>query len=74
MFREVVAIYTVDEAQMELVITLPTNYPLGGPNVQCNRQISGTSHKQWLMQFKKCVLHQVFVKIQCFNSFYSVRF
>ncbi|KAL3280344.1 hypothetical protein HHI36_017833 [Cryptolaemus montrouzieri] len=56
--REIVAIYTVDEAQMELVITLPTNYPLAGPEVHCNRQIGGTSHKQWLMQFKKCVLHQ----------------
>ncbi|KAK9753539.1 Ring finger domain [Popillia japonica] len=56
--REVVAIYTVDEAQMDLVITLPTNYPLGGPDVQCNRQIGGTTHKQWLMQFKMCVLHQ----------------
>lgn len=57
--REVVAIYTVDESQMELVITLPTNYPLGGPDVQCNRQIGGITHKQWLMQLKKCVLHQV---------------
>ncbi|GJQ69098.1 hypothetical protein Trydic_g6262 [Trypoxylus dichotomus] len=56
--REVVAVYTVDEAQMDLVITLPTNYPLGGPDVQCNRQIGGTTHKQWLMQFKMCVLHQ----------------
>ncbi|CAH0553483.1 unnamed protein product [Brassicogethes aeneus] len=56
--REVVAVYTVDEATMELVITLPANYPLGGPEVQCNRQIGGTTHKHWLLQFKKCVLHQ----------------
>ncbi|XP_018571354.1 E3 ubiquitin-protein ligase listerin isoform X2 [Anoplophora glabripennis] len=56
--REVIAIYTVDEAQMELVITLPANYPLGGLDVQCNRQIGGTTHKQWLLQLKKCVLHQ----------------
>lgn len=57
--REVIAVYTVDEAQMELVITLPPNYPLGGLDVQCNRQIGGTTHKQWLLQLKKCVLHQV---------------
>lgn len=57
--REVIAVYTVDEAQVELVITLPTNYPLGGLDVQCNKQIAGASHKQWLLQFKKCVLHQV---------------
>ncbi|KAK9879336.1 hypothetical protein WA026_004187 [Henosepilachna vigintioctopunctata] len=56
--KEVIAIYSVDEAQMELLIRLPPNYPLAGPEVHCNRQIGGTSHKQWLMQFKKCVLHQ----------------
>jgi hypothetical protein len=57
--REVIAIYTVDEAQMELVITLPQNYPLGGLDVRCNRQIGGPLHKQWLMQLKKYLLHQV---------------
>lgn len=57
--REVVAVYTVDEAQMDLVITLPTNYPLGVPDIQCNRQIGGTSHRQWLKQLKMCILHQV---------------
>ncbi|KAK4881955.1 hypothetical protein RN001_005274 [Aquatica leii] len=56
--REVVAVYTVDEAQMELVITLKNNYPLTSPDVQCNRQIGGTSHRQWLMQLKMCLLHQ----------------
>lgn len=56
--REVIAVYTVDESQMELIITLPTNYPLAGPDVHCNRQISGTSFKQWVMQFRKCVLYQ----------------
>lgn len=57
--REVMAIYTVDEAQVDLLISLPANYPLGGLEVQSNKQIGGTSHKQWLLQFKKCVLHQV---------------
>lgn len=53
------AVYTVDEAQVDLLIVLAANYPLGGLVVQCNKQIGGTSHKQWLLQFKKCVLHQV---------------
>lgn len=57
--REIQAVYTIDETQMELTITLPSNYPLGSPNILCNRQISGASQKQWLLQFKKCVLHQV---------------
>ncbi|XP_017770844.1 PREDICTED: E3 ubiquitin-protein ligase listerin [Nicrophorus vespilloides] len=56
--REVIAVYTVDDSQMELVMALPTNYPLCGPDVQCNRQIGGISHKPWLMQLKMCVLHQ----------------
>lgn len=55
---------------MELVITLPANYPLGGPDVQCNRQICGTSHRQWLMQLKMCVLHQV--KIDLINIFFML--
>lgn len=59
--RELIAIYTVDEAQVDLLISLPTNYPLGGLEVQSNKQIGGSSHKQWLLQFKKCVLHQVSV-------------
>ncbi|XP_050305694.1 E3 ubiquitin-protein ligase listerin [Anthonomus grandis grandis] len=56
--REIQAIYTVDEAQMELTITLPPNYPLGSPNVSYNKQISGANQKQWLLQFQKCVLYQ----------------
>lgn len=56
--RDILAVYTVDDAKMELVITLPKNYPLTGPDVQCNSQIEHTSQKSWLLQFKKCVLHQ----------------
>ncbi|CAG9858317.1 unnamed protein product [Phyllotreta striolata] len=56
--REIIAIYTVDEAQVELIITLPPNYPLGCVFVRCDKQIAGASLKQWLLQFKKCVVHQ----------------
>lgn len=52
------ATYTIDEAQMELLITLPTNYPLGGLQVECNKEIGGPQHRQWLMQLRKCVVHQ----------------
>jgi len=44
---------------MELTVILPPNYPLGSPDIICERQISGTSQKNWLLQFKKCVLHEV---------------
>ncbi|XP_050511017.1 E3 ubiquitin-protein ligase listerin [Diabrotica virgifera virgifera] len=56
--REITAIYTVDEIQEDLVISLPQNYPLGGLTLQCKKQIAGSSIKQWLLQFKKCVIHQ----------------
>lgn len=59
--RTVKATYTVDDAQMELNIILPKNYPMGGPDVSCTHEIGGTSHKQWLMQLKMCVLHQVII-------------
>ncbi|CAG9822593.1 unnamed protein product [Phaedon cochleariae] len=56
--REVVATYTVDESQVELLIKLPANYPLGMLEVHCNKQIAGAAHKQWILQFKKSVVHQ----------------
>lgn len=55
--REVIAVYTIDDAQMELVITLPPNYPLAGAEVDCQKQIGGTAHKL-LMQLRMCIQHQ----------------
>lgn len=55
--RELIAVYTIDDAQMELVITLPPNYPLAGAEVDCQKQIGGTAHKL-LMQLRMCIQHQ----------------
>ena len=35
--KEVVATYSIDEGSMELVVTLPSNYPLGGVTVDSTR-------------------------------------
>ncbi|GLV42170.1 Listerin E3 ubiquitin protein ligase 1 [Carabus blaptoides fortunei] len=57
--REVIASYTVDEARMELIITLPTNYPLGAVQVDCSKQIGGTSQsRNWIMQLTIFLTHQ----------------
>lgn len=56
--REIAAVYTIDEAEVELLIVLPTNYPLGALYVELRNQFGGSSHKQWMLQFKKCVVHQ----------------
>lgn len=58
--REVIAVYTVDEACMELIITLPVNYPLGSVQVDCSRQIGSTSQwRNWVMQLTMFLTHQV---------------
>ena len=37
--REVVATYSIDEGSMELVVALPSNYPLGGLNVESGKKV-----------------------------------
>ena len=44
--REVVAIYTLDESSMELVIQLPNNFPLGPVKVESGKKV-GVGNSQW---------------------------
>lgn len=59
--REVVALYTVDEARMELVVKMPNNHPLGlikvdsGQNFVCSSQ-----WRNWMMQLTIFLTHQVY--------------
>uniref|UniRef100_W4VS17 E3 ubiquitin-protein ligase listerin n=1 Tax=Corethrella appendiculata TaxID=1370023 RepID=W4VS17_9DIPT len=57
--REVTAIYALDEAKLELHITLPVNHPLGPVKVECGNQI-GTrmQSKQVVMQLTIFLTHQ----------------
>ncbi|XP_075159606.1 E3 ubiquitin-protein ligase listerin [Haematobia irritans] len=57
--REVLAVYSIDEARMELVITLASNYPLGSVKVDCNKQIGGrSSSRNVAMQLTIFLTHQ----------------
>ena len=44
--REVVAVYTVDDGSLELVIKLPANYPLGQVTVESGKKV-GVGQQQW---------------------------
>lgn len=54
------AVYAIDEARMELVITLAPNYPLGAVKVECGKQIGGrASSRNVGMQLTIFLTHQV---------------
>ena len=59
--REVLATYTVQEFSMELVITLPSNHPLGPIGVESNNHmgVTQTQWRNWLLQMTTFLSHQV---------------
>ncbi|XP_053685339.1 E3 ubiquitin-protein ligase listerin [Sabethes cyaneus] len=57
--RQVMAVYSIDEAKVELHITLPSNFPLGAVNVEGGRQIGGRlQSRQVVMQLSIFLTHQ----------------
>lgn len=57
--REIQAVYSIDEARMELLITLPLNYPLGVVKVDCGKQIGGRLQSRVvIMQLTLFLSHQ----------------
>lgn len=57
--REVVATYVIDEARMELIVTLPVNHPLGAVRVDSGKQIGGRMQSRVLvMQLTIFLTHQ----------------
>lgn len=61
--NEVVATYTKDETGMDLVIRLPSSYPLRPVDVECTRSLGITEVKQrkWLMSMMLFIRNQVFL-------------
>uniref|UniRef100_A0A336LRQ7 E3 ubiquitin-protein ligase listerin n=1 Tax=Culicoides sonorensis TaxID=179676 RepID=A0A336LRQ7_CULSO len=58
-FRQVTAIYSIDEAKLELIITLPVNYPLGAVKVESGKAIGGRlQSRQIVMQCTLFLTHQ----------------
>lgn len=60
--NEVIATYTKDETGMDLVIRLPSSYPLRHVDVDCMRSlgISEVKQRKWLLSMMSFVRNQVF--------------
>lgn len=58
--REVVAIYTLDEGSMELVVQLPSNFPLGPVSVESGKRVGVTTAqwRTWMLQLTTFLQHQ----------------
>ncbi|XP_038115806.1 E3 ubiquitin-protein ligase listerin isoform X1 [Culex quinquefasciatus] len=57
--RQVTAVYAIDEAKIELHITLPNNFPLGAVTVEDGKQIGGRlQSRQVVMQLSIFLTHQ----------------
>ncbi|KAM0040615.1 putative transcription factor C2H2 family [Helianthus debilis subsp. tardiflorus] len=58
--NEVVATYTKDESNMDLVVRLPTSYPLRPVDVECTRSlgISEVKQRKWLLSMMSFVRNQ----------------
>lgn len=58
--REVVAIYTIEEVTIELLIQLPSNHPLGPVVVESMRRVgvAQTQWRNWMLQLTTFLTHQ----------------
>jgi len=58
--REVVATYSIDEGSMELVVSLPNNYPLGGLTVDSGKKVGVETGqwRKWMLQLTTFLIHQ----------------
>lgn len=57
--REIVAVYTIEESSMELIIQLPPNHPLGLVKVDSGKcMVSTAQTRQWLLQLAIFLTHQ----------------
>lgn len=65
--REVVAVYKVEEAEMEISIQLPNNYPLGPVRIESRKQLVDSGHWQnQIMQLTFLLTHQVWLSLILF--------
>ena len=55
-----VATYSIDEGSMELVVTLPSNYPLGGLTVDSAKRVGvdTAQWRKWMLQLTTFLTHQ----------------
>lgn len=68
--REVIATYSVDDIFIELIIQLPSNYPLGSITVESGKRV-GVAVQQWrnwMLQLSTYLTHQVSLEPLSFES------
>lgn len=72
--NEVVATYTKDESNMDLVVRLPSSYPLRPVDVECTRSlgISEVKQRKWLLSMISFVRNQVRSCKMLFVSYLSL--
>ncbi|KAM6314161.1 E3 ubiquitin-protein ligase listerin isoform 2-T2 [Podargus strigoides] len=61
--REVIATYSIDDIFIELIIQLPSNYPLGSITVESGKRV-GVAVQQWrnwMLQLSTYLTHQSFM-------------
>lgn len=59
--REVMATYSIEDIVIELIIQLPSNYPLGSITVESGKRV-GVAVQQWrnwMLQLSTYLTHQV---------------
>lgn len=64
--REVVAVYKVDEAALELSIQLPSNYPLCPVRIENRTQLGDSQLRNQMMQLTFLLTHQVWLSLILF--------
>jgi len=59
--REIVATYTLEEFSIELLILLPTNYPVGVTSVECSKKlgVATSEWRKWMLQLNTFLTYQV---------------
>ena len=63
--REVMATYSIEDIVIELIIQLPSNYPLGSITVESGKRV-GVAVQQWrnwMLQLSTYLTHQVSVHV-----------
>ncbi|XP_039911108.1 E3 ubiquitin-protein ligase listerin [Hirundo rustica] len=58
--REVIATYSVDDIFIELIIQLPSNYPLGSITVESGKRVGVAAQqwRNWMLQLSTYLTHQ----------------
>ena len=67
--REVVAMYTVDEISMELVVKLSPSHPFGHVTVECGKRVgvSNAQWRNWMLQLTQYLMQQVWILFYIFT-------